>query len=220
MKLYGYFRSSAAYRVLSGRVALGLALLGALLAAGPAAAKSLTVRGISFSDELGGFTLDQASGSGTPADPFVIVETVTGPQHPVLVIRGLSSAFGNLIGSQHAAGFAMRKIVINRTDHRWLRYQVELREELNQQSDYGDGLSFDQGSQNRKEHSDVFAGVQDIDEPFDAIIFSNGDVAIGGKATFEFAITDSSPVDLFYLLQEQLDQVAGDPRRQVADRRP
>ena len=40
----------------------------------------------------------------------------------------------------------------------------------------------------------------------------------GGKATFDFAITDSSPVDLFYLLQEQLDQVAGDPRRQVAVR--
>src|SRR5439155_12112001 len=204
--------------------ALGIALLVALVAAlvipGPAAAKSLTVNGISFSDELGGFTLDRASGSGTPSDPFVVVETVTGPQHPVLVIRGLSAAFGNQIGSQHAAGFAMRKIVINHTDHRWLRYQVELREELNQQSDYGDGLSFDQGSQNRKEQSDVFAGVQDIDEPFDAIIFSNGEVPIGGKATFEFAITDSSPVDIFYLLQEQLDQVAGGPRRQVADRRP
>jgi len=220
MKRYGYFRSSVAGRRMSRPFTFGLALLVALLTAGPVSAKSLTVNGISFSDELGGFTLDQASGSGTPSDPFVIVETVTGPQHPVLVIRGLSAAFGNLIGSQHAAGFAMRKIVINHTDHRWLRYQVELREELNQQSDYGDGLSFDQGSQNRKEHSDVFAGVQDVDEPFDAIIFSNGDVPIGGKATFDFAITDSSPVDLFYLLQEQLDQVAGDPRRQVADRRP
>ena len=209
---------------MSRRTALGIALLVALVAAlvipGPAAAKSLTVNGISFSDELGGFTLDRASGSGTPSDPFVVVETVTGPQHPVLVIRGLSAAFGNQIGSQHAAGFAMRKIVINHTDHRWLRHQVELREELNQQSDYGDGLSFDQGSQNRKEQSDVFVGVQDIDEPFDAIIFSNGEVPIGGKATFDFAITDSSPVDIFYLLQEQLDQVAGGPRRQVADRRP
>jgi len=224
MTLHDQFRSAAVGGRMSRCTAFGVALLGALAAApivsGPAAAKSLTVGGISFSDELGGFTLDQASGSGTPSDPFVVVETVTGPQHPVLVIRGLSAAFGNLIGSQHAAGFAMRKIVINHTDHRWLRYQVELREELNQQSDYGDGLSFDQGSQNRKEHSDVFAGVQDIDEPFDAIIFSNGEVPIGGKATFEFFITDSSPVDLFYLLQEQLDQVAGDPRRQVAARRP
>jgi hypothetical protein len=65
----------------------------------------------------------------------------------VLVIRGLSGAFGNPVGTQHAAGFAMRKIVINHTDHRWLRYQLELREELEQQSDYGDGLSFAQGAE-------------------------------------------------------------------------
>jgi hypothetical protein len=202
--------------------ALGVALMvGGLVAAGPAAAKSLTVRGLSFSDELGGFVLDQASGSGTPADPFVIVETVTGPQHPVLVIRGLSAAFGNLIGSQHAAGFAVRKIVINQTDHRWQRYQLELREELEQQSDYGDGLSFAQGAtQGRSERSDVFAKVQDIDEPFDAIIFSDGGVPVGGQATFDFVITDSSPTALFYLLQEQLDQVAGGRKDQVADRRP
>jgi len=200
------------------------AILGLVLFAGPAGlaqAKSLTVRGLSFSDELGGFTLDQASGSGAPEDPFVIVETVTGPQHPVLVIRGLSGAFGNLIGSQHAAGFAMRKIVINRTDHRWQRYELELREDLDQQSDYGDGLSFAQGaSQGRAERSDVFAQVQDIDEPFDAIVFSDGAVPIGGQAEFDFVITDSSPVDVFYLLQEQLDQVAGGPAGQVAEGQP
>ena len=40
----------------------------------------------------------------------------------------------------------MRKIVVNRTDHRWQRYEIELREDLDQQSDYGDGLSFAQGA--------------------------------------------------------------------------
>ena len=206
-------------RSAADRLRIAFGLMAGLLVASQAAAKTLTVRGLSFSDELGGFVLEQASGSGTPGDPFVVVETVTGPQHPVLVIRGLSAAFGNLIGSQHAAGFAMRKIVINHTDHRWMRYQLELREEVNQQSDYGDGLSFGQGaSQGRVERSDVFTKLQDIDEPFDAIIFSDGEVPIGGRASFDFVITDSSPVAVFYLLQEQLDQVAGGPKGQVAQK--
>ena len=195
------------------RLALALALL-AGLAATPAAARSLTAHGLTFSDELGGFTLDRVAGTGTPEDPIVVEETVTGPQNPVLVVRGLDKAFGNLIGSQHGAGFAMRKIVTNRTDHRWLRYQVEPRKELDQQSDYGDGLSFGQGATaGRVEASAPFRSRQDIDEPFDAIVFTDGEVKIGASARLEFVITDTLPGPVFYLLQEPLDQVAGAPGR-------
>ncbi|MFO1059207.1 MAG: hypothetical protein U1E53_19855 [Dongiaceae bacterium] len=189
------------------------------LAAAPAAARSLAANGLSFSDELGGFTLERVSGKGTPDDPIVVEETVTGPQNPVLVVRGLDKAFGNLIGSQHGAGFAMRKIVTNRTDHRWLRYQVELRKELDQQSDYGDGLSFGQGATaGRTEGGAPFRGREDIDEPFDAIVFTDGEVPIGGTARLEFVVTDTLPGPVFYLLQEPLDQVAGSvgERRQLA----
>src|SRR5262249_30519083 len=60
---------------------------------GGAAAASLSASGLTFSDELGGFNIVSASGSGTLADPFVVVEEITGPQEPVLVIRGLSPVF-------------------------------------------------------------------------------------------------------------------------------
>jgi hypothetical protein len=199
--------------------AAALLLAGAVAA--PAAARSLTAHGLTFSDELGGFTLDRVEGKGTHDDPIVVVETVTGPQNPVLVVRGLDGAFGNLIGSQHGTGFAMRKIIVNRTDHRWQRYQVELRKELDQQSDYGDGLSFGQGATaGRIEASEPFRSHQDIDEPFDAIVFTDGEVPIGGSAQLDFVITDTLPGPVFYLLQEPLDQVAGAPGsgRQLAAR--
>src|SRR5215510_13351835 len=86
---------------------------------GEAAAASLSSAGITFSDELGGFTVVSASGSGTLADPFIVVEEITGPQEPVLVIRGLSAAFGNRVGSHHLTGFALRKIVVNKTEDDW-----------------------------------------------------------------------------------------------------
>jgi hypothetical protein len=204
------------------RPAAALALLAGL--AGPVEARSLTANGLTFSDEMGGFTLEAVRGTGAPEDPFEVVETVTGPQNPVLVVRGLdAAAFGNLIGSQHGTGFAMRKIVTNRTDHRWLRYQVELRTELNQQSDYGDGLSFGQGATaGRVERAEPFRSHQDIDEPFDAIVFTDGEVPIGGRARLDFVVTDTLPGPVFYLLQEPLDQVAGTPAggRQLAGAAP
>jgi hypothetical protein len=201
------------------RPTAALVLLAGL--AGPAEARSLTVNGLAFSDEMGGFTLEAVSGKGTPDDPIEVVETVTGPQNPVLVVRGLDTAFGNLIGSQHGTGFAMRKIVVNRTDHRWQRYQLELRKELDQQSDYGDGLSFGQGATaGRIEGSEPFRSHQDIDEPFDAIVFTDGEVPVGGRARLDFVVTDTLPGAVFYLLQEPLDQVAGAPAggRQLAER--
>src|SRR5262249_29739849 len=101
-------RARAATRrrmILPARATLLALLLVLLPHALPASAKMLTANGLTFSDELGGFTLETVSGTGRTDDPIVVVETVTGPQHPVLVIRGLSAAFGNLIGSQHGAGF-------------------------------------------------------------------------------------------------------------------
>jgi hypothetical protein len=187
------------------------------LAAGPAAARPLTTHGLTFSDELGGFTVDAVSGTGTPEDPIQVVETVTGPQNPVLVIRGLAPAFGNLIGSQHDTGFAIRKIIINHTGHRWQRYEVELRKELAKPSDYWDGLSFGQGATaGRVESSEPFAAHQDIDEPYDAIIFTDGIVPVGGRARLDFVVTDTQPAVVFYLLQQPVEQIAGQPAGHVS----
>src|SRR5215470_3461309 len=96
------------------RIRLSLLVCALIVAnhSGGAAAAALSASGITFSDELGGFKVVSASGSGTLADPFVVVEEITGPQEPVLVIRGLSAAFGNRIGSHHLTGFALTKIII------------------------------------------------------------------------------------------------------------
>ena len=86
----------------------------------------MTIEGITFSNERGNFTIVKVTGTGTPADPFTIVEDVTGGA-PILVIRGFDERFGNRIGSQHVMGMAITKVVINHTGAPWTEYRVELR---------------------------------------------------------------------------------------------
>jgi hypothetical protein len=190
--------------------AIGCLLLA--LPCGVARAGSMSAGGLTFSDELGGFTLLDVSGTGTIADPFVVVEEITGPQEAVLVIRGLSAAFGNRVGTLHLAGFALRKIVVNRTDSDWNLFEMELRERLDQHSTYGDGLSFGQASSvGRPFTSSVFAANNEIDEPYDSVAFRDGVVHQGDTVTFSLIITDTSPVSPFLLLQQPTRVVAQAP---------
>jgi hypothetical protein len=205
------------------RAWIGLSLLACALAmaipSGGAAAASLTTSGISFSDELGGFTVVSASGSGTLADPFVVVEEITGPQEPVLVIRGLSPLFGNRVGSHHLTGFALRKIVVNKTEDDWNLFEMELRETLAHESPYGDGLSFGQGSPvGHPFISSKFPTVNETDEPSDAVSFRDGTVHPGESVTFSLIITDTSPVSPFLLLQQPTRIVASAPGPTLAMR--
>src|SRR5215468_2648985 len=159
---------------------------------GDAAAAPLSASGITFSDELGGFNIVSASGSGTLADPFVVVEEITGPQEPVLVIRGLSPMFGNRVGSHHLTGFALTKIVVNKTDDDWNLFEMELRETLAHESPYGDGLSFGQGSPiGHPFISSKFPSVVETDEPSDTVSFRDGTVHPGESVTFSLIITDT-----------------------------
>jgi hypothetical protein len=179
---------------------------------GGSAAAALSASGIIFSDELGGFTVVSASGSGTLADPFVVVEEITGPQEPVLVIRGLSAAFGNRIGSHHLTGFALKKIVVNKTSDDWNLFEMELRETLDHQSPYGDGLSFGQGSTvGHPFASSTFPTVNETDEPADTVAFRDGTVHPGETVVFDLVITDTSPVSPFLLLQQPTRIVASAP---------
>ncbi len=183
-----------------------------LVAAGlfrPALAAPVEIEGLVFSDELGGFTIVKASGRGTAADPFVVIEEVTGPIQPVLVIRGLGPDFGNRVGTQHLVGFALTKIAINRTEDRWTQYELELRETLQRHSTYGDGLSFGQANDAvRPFASSGFASAHETTEPYDAMVFSGGAVAPGQTVTFSIVVTETSPLPEFFLLQQQLRQVA------------
>jgi len=203
------------------RICLSLLACAIALAAhsGRAAGASQTSAGITFSDELGGFTVLSASGTGSLADPFVVVEAITGPQEPVLVIRGNSPLFGNRIGSHHLTGFALRKIVINKTEDDWNLFEMELRETLEHSSPYGDGLSFGQGSPiGHPFASDRFPTVNETDEPTDSVSFRDGTVHPGESVTFTMVITDTSPVSPFLLLQQPTRIVAGVPAPLLAMR--
>ena len=167
-----------------------------------AQARPITVEGITFSDELGGFTVIAAWGIGTKVDPFVVVEEITGPTSAILAIRGLTLDFGNRAGTLHSVGFVLRKIVTNRTRFIWNVVDFELQQVIGVSSDTLDGLSFAQGAQaNRPFRSNKFESTSEIKEPLDYITFHNGALRPGETATFDIVITDTTPVPRFYLVQ-------------------
>ena len=202
--------------------ALHALVFATLLLAGAAEARPIAREGLVFSDELGGFVILQVTGSGYLHDPFVVVEEVDSPDLAALVIRGLSAEFGNRVGTQHLVGFALTKVAINRTGGPWTLYQLELRELLESHSPYGDGLSFGQAATvGRPFTSSAFAANREIDEPYDSVLFADGIVAADEKAAFEVVVTDTSPVATFFLLQQQLHEVAlSDPTGQMIRRAP
>ena len=172
-------------------------------------ADTITVAGLTFSDELGGFRLLSASGSGTPDDPFVVVEEVTAPEQVVLVIRGsLEAAPGRLphnrLGSDHPFGYALRKVVINRTESVWTGYDIELQQPLGQASTQDDGLSFGEGSAyQRYAHADLFQVARVTQKPLDSVVFSVGDVPPGGRIALDFVVTDIQERPAIFVAQRR-----------------
>lgn len=192
------------------RFALIPTALGLFLAATVAAkADPITREGITFSDELGNFKMVSITGTGTLKDPFVLREDVTGPDDPVLVIRGFSRNFGNRVGTQHTAAFAMTKIVVNKTSKAWAGYQIELREVETRHSSYQDGLSFGQGSELADGYvSSSLPHSQRLDEPEDSLGFGGEMIQPGAEAQFSFVVSDMSPIDKFYLVQRPLQPLS------------
>lgn len=190
--------------------------------ASPATAEIFTVGDLTFSDELGGFRILGVSGGGRLDDPFVVVEEVTDASPAILVIRGLSADYGNHIGSHHLAGFALTKVVINRTATAWSRYELELREVRQYHSPYGDGLSFGQGGEaGRPFVATGFAGNREVDEPYDSVVFDSGLIRPGDAATLSIVVTDTTPVSPIFVVQQPMQEMAidGFRRLQVAARR-
>jgi len=191
-----------------GRMLFALGLLAAAFAAHPVQAAPVTVEGITFSDEKGDFTILKVTGTGSIEDPFVVVEDVTGDT-PILVIRGMNLGFGNRIGSQHIIGFAMAKICINHTGSSWTQYRMELRTTPTDPSPYGDGLSFAQGFVGGPPASSSgFHHARVIDEPFDAIDFTDGQIKPGESVSFDFMITDMTPKPEVFLLQQPVKPIS------------
>lgn len=170
----------------------------------------VSVAGITFSDREGGFVLESASGSGRLDDPFVVVERITGTGEAALTVEGLSAAFGNRIGTAHLTGFALVKVVRNATAETWRDFPIGLQEHRGDESTYGDGLSFAQGSHvPGAVRSDRFDAVQMLDEPRDLTLFQDGTVAPGETVTMQVLVTDNTPVPLFYVVQRRIEPTAG-----------
>ena len=180
---------------------------------GTAHAEPVTLSGITFSDELGGFTILDGRGSGSRADPFVVVEQVVTDRPTVLVVRGLSESFGNPARTNHFAGFWLVKVVINGTDQSWTGYRMELEENLGQGSPRFDGLSFGQEFPivNRMFTADRFSDMTVLDEPHDGIAFAGGLVPPGDRVAFDVVITHNAPKEEFYLVQRHEQSIAALP---------
>ena len=185
------------------------ACVAAFTVTGLGVARPVTTNGITFSDAGGGFTIVAASGSGSIGDPFIVVEEITGPSAAVLIIEGLSSSFGNRVGTLHVTGLALRKVILNRTPFVWNFVDFELQQVFGASSDYLDGLSFGQGSTaGRPFTSTRFEDVNELDEPLDSITFHGGALHSSESAVFDFVITDTTPIERFYLVQRPSRPIA------------
>jgi hypothetical protein len=192
------------------RLSVSILLLMAALA--PALAEPVTLNGITFSDELGGFAIVAGSGSGAPDDPFVIVERIVANEPAVLVIRGLTPAFGNPVRTNHYVGFALTKVVLNATGRAWRSFGVELETRLGERSGYLDGLSFGQERDAARVISaDRYARAEVIDEPADGVRFTGGTVRPGERVVIRLIVTDNTPRPEFYLAQLRPEPMAGAP---------
>ncbi len=135
--------------------------------ASPAGAGAITLEGVTFAEASDNLRLLGVSGTGTLADPFVLLEEIVDGGDAIVFVT-VSRSFGSRVKSFHQTGFALVKVVRNRTTGTWQFFNIELEKRPGVASDYYDGLSFAQAAQvNRPFRSDVFAKVEDIPEPRD-----------------------------------------------------
>ena len=179
--------------------------LAAVLWSADVSAGQVSAGGFSFSDELGGFKILSASGSGTDDDPIVVAQEMRQAAPVTMVIRPLMTAdgYGNL-RRQAFIQFSLVVVVTNASDRNWAGFDLELQEIPGKPSVYFDGLSFDQVKTfpNRVFVSDKFSMFSDLTEPYDRIRFEDGYVIPNETVSFKVYITDVTPKEAFYLVQD------------------
>ena len=181
------------------RILAVLLILPLLLAsAGPADDGRWYAGNYSFSNELGGFSILSVRGTGTKADPVEISEELYSANPVTLVIRATHRLPASQAGTLH-----LRVAVLNRSGLAWIEFVFELQEIRGKPSDFYDGLSFAQVNPDPAlVSSDRFASVESRFESYDSLRFSNGHANPLSQTRFGFFITDVTPVDEFYLLQD------------------
>jgi len=175
-------------------------LVGALALAVPGSAAALTAAGVTFTSVSPGLTLTGLTGTGSAGDPFVLQETITGPDVTVEITDFDTSGVGP--AGAFDDGFFLTKEVTNATGSNWTFFDLELQETLGVASSDGDGLSFAQGDASvRPFTSDVFASVFEESTIRDQVNFFDGVVLPGETVAMTFAVSDGSPISPFYLRQ-------------------
>lgn len=157
----------------------------------------------SFSDELGGFRIISAGGSGTRDDPITITQELVSASPVTMVIRANAPIRPFDHSGLFASGFIhMRVVVLNNSGLPWVEFEFELQERLKQPSVFGDGLSFDQRkSDSPNIYSDSFRSHNRDFEPYDRLLYQDGKVDPLATASFGFYVTDFTPRWTFYLLE-------------------
>lgn len=193
-----------------GRIRTALfAFAGVLAATGAAGAGDDLGRwhagAYSYSDENGGFLIRAISGTGMADDPVVITQELLSARPVTLVIRAEQPIRPRVFDQGPVAnGFIhMRLITLNNSGLPWIEFELELQEIPGEPSTFGDGLSFDQ----RRTDSTYIASDRFVEfsreyEPYDRIRFTAGHANPLETVTFEFLITDFTPVREFYLVQD------------------
>ena len=179
------------------------------------AAETFYAGGLSFSDELGGFRLLSASGSGHPSDPIVLVEEIEGMGPAVLTIRSDPSNRSST-SSLSILKRSLVKVIVNKGPWRWSGFDLELQIELGQASVYSDGLSFDQTRiLKRLMEADRFAAAHLQDEPWDRLRFDQGQVKPEQTLKLAFNVVDINSRSSFFLAQQPIILMAKLPKSQA-----
>ncbi|MEM7302191.1 MAG: hypothetical protein AAF468_14000 [Pseudomonadota bacterium] len=167
-------------------------------------ASGWTAGAYAFSDQLGGFKIRKISGKGTRKNPIIIHQDMVSVAPTTLVIRATRAINPWALKGNHANGFVHIHLVTNnRTGAAWVAYKVELREDPERPSDYGDGLSFDQRSyESDAVRSNRFSDARLDFEPYDRIVFEQGFVNPAETVSMEFLVTDFTPTTIFYIVQQ------------------
>jgi hypothetical protein len=181
--------------------AAAVAVLASAFGCASCGGTELTAAGYTFSDELGGFRLLSASGSGTRDDPVVIAEELFEAAPVTLVIRNRNLGSGGFDSVR--AQLTIVKRVANRSNRVWAAFEMELQEIPKKPSVYSDGLSFKQFAALPPDvSSDSFSRNERSFEPYDRIEFFDGHVDPEATAEFKITITDPTPTPVFYLVQD------------------
>lgn len=170
--------------------------------------------GFAFSDELGGFAILSASGSGTSVDPIVVVQELYQATPVTMVIRTLDKPNARgVMKPQLLIQFSLVVVVTNASKRNWAGFDLELQEVRGRPSTYYDGLSFDQlqSFADRVFLSDRFAVFSDLTEPFDRIRFERGYVQHNETVRLKVYITDVTPAKIFYLVEDPQILLALEP---------